>query len=146
MRELTLDEVRKMMAAANAKAREFGVPHSVAIVDSGGHLRAFERPEGGRIANVDIAIKKAWTAIAFKRPTQMVREILLPDRMAYGLQHTDPRICIVGGGLPIVEKGECLGAIGSSAGTIEQDTEVCLAALRAGGFDTDFVNPLAAAR
>jgi cob(I)alamin adenosyltransferase len=135
-----------MMAAAGAKAKEFGVPHSVAIVDSGGHLRSFERPEGGRIANVDIAIKKAWTAIAFKRPTRMVREILLPDRMGYGLQHTDSRICIVGGGLPIIEDGEYLGGIGSSAGTIEQDTEVCLAALRAGGFTTEFADPLAQSR
>ena len=92
MRELTLEEIRKMLQAANRKANEVGKPSTIAIVDFGGHLRGLERPEGGRIANVDIAIKKAWTAIAFKRPTEMVRAIMMPDAIAYGLQHTDSRI------------------------------------------------------
>ena len=105
MRELKLSEVRKMLEAGGRKAQEFGKPSTVAIVDFGGHLRGLERPEGGRIANVDIAIKKAWTAIAFKRPTEMVRQVMLPEAFGYGLQHTDSRICIVSGGLPIVEGG-----------------------------------------
>jgi uncharacterized protein GlcG (DUF336 family) len=62
IRELTLEEIRKMLQAANREANEVGKPSTIAIVDFGGHLRSLERPEGGRIANVDIAIKKAWTA------------------------------------------------------------------------------------
>ncbi len=143
MRELTLKEVREMLRAASDSAAQFGKPSTIAIVDFGGHLRGMERPEGGRIANVDIAIKKAWTAIGFKRPTEMVREITLPDRFGYGLQFTDARICIVAGGFPIVEKGAFLGGIGCSGGTIEEDIACCLAALSALGFDTNFSNPMA---
>jgi uncharacterized protein GlcG (DUF336 family) len=54
MRELTLEEIRKMLQAENRKANEVGKPSTIAIVDFGGHLRGLERPEGGRIANVDI--------------------------------------------------------------------------------------------
>jgi uncharacterized protein GlcG (DUF336 family) len=144
MRELTLEEIREMLQAANRKAKELGKPSTIAIVDFGGHLRGLERPQGGRIANVDIAIKKAWTAIAFKRPTEMVRAIMMPDAIAYGLQHTDSRICIVSGGLPIVEKGEFLGAVGASGGTIEEDIACCVEALKECGFTTEFADPLKA--
>jgi uncharacterized protein GlcG (DUF336 family) len=142
MRELTLEEVRAMLQAASRKASDAGKPSTIAIVDFGGHLRGLERPEGGRIANVDIAIKKAWTAIAFKRPTEMVREIMMPDAFGYGLQHTDSRICMVAGGLPIVEKGAFLGGVGVSGGTIEEDIACCLEALKSCGFATEFSNPL----
>ena len=141
MREITLKEIRKMLKAANKTAEKAGKPSTIAIVDFGGHLRGLERPEGGRIANVYIATKKAWTAIAFKRPTEMVRAMTLPDGPAYGLQHTDDRICIVAGGFPIVEKGAFLGGIGASGGTLQEDIDCCLDALKAAGFDTEFANP-----
>jgi uncharacterized protein GlcG (DUF336 family) len=146
MRELKLDEIRKMIDASGKAAQRSGKPSTTAIVDFGGHLRGLERPEGGRIANVDIATKKAWTAIAFKRPTEMVRAVMMPDAMGYGLQHTDSRICMVAGGFPVVEGGEFLGAIGVSGGTIEEDITCCLEALKACGFATDFVDPLKASK
>jgi uncharacterized protein GlcG (DUF336 family) len=146
MRELKLEEVRKLLEASGREAQRCGKPSTTAIVDFGGHLRGLERPEGGRIANVDIAIKKAWTAIAFKRPTAMVREAMMPEAMGYGLQHTDARICMVAGGLPIVEGGEFLGAIGVSGGSIDEDIACCLEALKACGFTTEFIDPLKAAR
>jgi uncharacterized protein GlcG (DUF336 family) len=93
-----------------------------------------------------IAEKKAWTAVAFQRPTQMVREITVPGAMGYGIQHTDPRICIVGGGFPIFdEAGDVIGGIGASGGSIEEDCEACLAGMKKLGFRTEFANPLAAA-
>ena len=146
MRELTLEEVQKMLKASLGEALRCGKPSTSAIVDFGGHLRALERPENGRIANVDIAIKKAWTAMAFKRPTAMVRAVMMPEAMGYGLQHTDNRICIVAGGLPIVEKGEFLGAIGVSGGTVDEDVACCMEALKACGFTTEFADPLKGAR
>ena len=92
----------------------------------------------------DIAIKKAWTAIAFKRPTAMLQPIIMPEAFGYGLQHTDPRICIVAGGLPIVEKGAFLGAVGASGGTIQEDIACCVESLKACAFTTEFDDPLKA--
>jgi uncharacterized protein GlcG (DUF336 family) len=144
MRELTLKEVEGLMQEAVAYAQSVGRPSSVAVVDMGGHLRGALRPENGRIINVPIAEKKAWTAAAFKRPTEMVRNIMVPGAMGYGLQHTDNRICIVGGGYPLLdEQGDVIGGIGVSGGTVEEDKDCCLAAMRKLGFKTDFEDPFA---
>ena len=144
MRELTLDEVETLLKEGIAWCRERGRPSSIAVVDFGGHLRGALRPEKGRIANILIAEKKAWTAVAFQRPSQMVRDITVPGAMGYGIQHTDPRICIVGGGFPIFdEAGDVIGGIGASGGSIEEDCEACLAGMKTLGFRTEFANPLA---
>lgn len=140
---LTIDDLRTMQDAGIARAQELDIPYSIAILASDGHLKSVERMAGGRMINPDYAIKKAWTALAFQRPTEYVREIMMPDSMAYGIQHADERVLMVGGGYPIFDGDVLLGAIGSSAGTIEQDCEVCLEALEAGGFQTDFEDPFA---
>ena len=145
MRELTLTEVETLLKEAVAYSQSIGRPSSVAVVDMGGNLRGALRPEKGRISNILIAQKKAWTAVAFQRPTDMVREIMLPGAMAYGLQHTDDRICIVGGGYPLVdEQGDVIGGIGVSGGLVEEDRDGCFAGMRKLGFKTEFANPLAA--
>ncbi|MEU4418914.1 GlcG/HbpS family heme-binding protein, partial [Nocardia salmonicida] len=121
---------------------------SIRPVDAGGHVRGALRPELGRFINVDSAEKKAWTAAAFQRPTEMVRTIALPNltNNAYGLQHTDSRICIVTGGVPIVDKeGTVLGAIGVAGGSPQDDVDCSMAAFEELGFQTTFVNPHAAA-
>lgn len=145
MRELRLDEIRTLLDEGIRYCQSVGRPSSVAVVDMGGHLRGGLRPEKGRIANLMIAEKKAWTAVAFQRPTDMVREIMLPGALGYGLQHTDERICIVGGGYPIFdEQGDIIGGIGASGGSVEEDREACLVGMRKLGFRTEFVNPLGA--
>jgi uncharacterized protein GlcG (DUF336 family) len=144
MRELTLTEVETLMREAVAYAQSIGRASSVAVVDMGGHLRGALRPEKGRIINAPIAEKKAWTAAAFKRPTDMVRNIMVPGAMGYGLQHTDNRICIVGGGYPLLdEQDDVIGGIGVSGGTVEEDKECCLAGMRKVGFKTEFEDPFA---
>lgn len=144
MRELTLAEVETLLKGGIAYAQSVGRPSSLAVVDMGGNLRGALRPEKGRIANILIAEKKAWTAVAFQRPTDMVREVMVPGAMGYGLQHTDDRICMVGGGYPIIDdSGEVIGGIGASGGTVEEDRECCLVGMRKLGFKTEFVNPLA---
>ena len=65
MRELTLTEVETLMREAVAHGQSVGRASSVAVVDMGGHVRGALRPEKGRIINVPIAEKKAWTAAAF---------------------------------------------------------------------------------
>ncbi|MEX2482488.1 MAG: heme-binding protein [Gammaproteobacteria bacterium] len=144
MRELTLVEVETLLKEGIACAQAAGRPSSIVVVDFGGHVRGALRPEKGRIANVPIAEKKAWTAVAFQRPTDMVRDVMLPGAFGYGLQHTDDRICIVGGGYPIFDDGgDIIGGIGASGGSIEEDCECCLVGMRKLGFKTEFANPLA---
>ncbi len=147
MRELTLEEVQTILSDGVALARAKGFPSTVAVVDMGGNLRGVLRPEKGRIANPDIAIKKAWTAAALHRSTAQVRELMItPDRFGYGLQFTDQRLCMVGGGFPIIDKaGDVIGGVGTSGGPVDLDIACSLAGLRKLGFPTDFADPLKAA-
>lgn len=146
MRELTLEEVQTILTEGVALARARGFPSTVAVVDMGGNLRGVLRPEKGRIANPDIAVKKAWTAVALHRSTAQVRELMItPDRFGHGLQFTDERFCIVAGGFPIIDAaGDVVGGVGTSGGPVELDIECSLVGLRKLGFPTDFADPLAA--
>ena len=79
MRELSLEEVETLLKEGVAYAQSIGRPSSMVVVDFGGHVRGALRPEKGRIANVPIAEKKAWTAVVFQRPTDMVRDVMVRD-------------------------------------------------------------------
>ncbi len=143
MREPTLDEVTTLLNEGVAYAQSQGFPSTMAVVDMGGNLHGVLRPEKGRLANPDIATKKAWTSAALHRPTEMVREIMLPGAFGYGLTHTDSRICIVAGGYPIYDDdGDVIGGVGASGGPIEADCECCLVGMRKLGFKADFSDPL----
>lgn len=148
MREMTLQEVQTLLTEGVNYAVSKGIPSSVAVVDMGGMLRGVLRPEKGRIANPEIAIKKAWTSAALHRPTDAVRAIMdTPDKMGYGLTFSESRLCIVGGGYPIIdEDGDIIGGIGASGGPVEMDRECCLVGMRKLGFPTDFTDPHAGAK
>ncbi len=140
MEGLTKKDIMKMLDAASAKCDELGVAvSSIAIVDSGGNLAGFLRPEGGRIATISLATNKAWTAIAMMRPSSQVMPLVQPGAVAYGMNITESRICPIEGALPITRDGKnYLGGIGVSGGTSKMDLALCEAALEAAGFQTKF--------
>ena len=102
-----------------------GIPQNVAVVDAGGHLLAFGRTDGARIASISIAITKAVSAATRKRATgdEGGGDMLATIRSALAAD----RVTGIGGGLPLFVSGTCVGAIGVSSETIEQDTAVAAA-------------------
>ena len=64
---LTLDDAKRMLAAAEVKAETFGIAYNIAVVDAGGHLLAFVRQDGALIGSIDLAIDKAATARIFDK-------------------------------------------------------------------------------
>lgn len=142
MSSLSDAQIESLMQHALAENGRQNLASSVVIVDAGGHVLAARRPVKGRFATIEIARKKAWTAAAFQRPTEMVRQITVPGAPGYGLQHTEANFCIVGGGLPLINaEGELCGAIGASGGSVEQDIACCMAGLQDNGFRATFINP-----
>ena len=127
---LTLDDARRMLATAEAKAHEFGVPYNIAVVDAGGHLLAFSRQDGALIGSIDLAIDKAVTARLFDKTTSELATLAQSGRPLYGIQTTNSgKVVIFGGGVPVVQAGQIVGAVGASAGTVEQDVAVAEAAI-----------------
>ena len=129
---LTLADAQRVLDAALAKAVEIGQPMNVAVVDAGGHLMAFARQDDAILASIDIATRKARTAVLLKMPTAQLGEAAAPGGPLYGIEVTNGGLVIFGGGIPLSRSRHgVLGAIGVSAGTVEQDTEVAEAGVAA---------------
>ena len=136
-KRLTLAGARAMMAAALRKAEAAGIPVSVAIADSGGHLILFERMDGGRFHTVHSSTTKAICAASNKRPTSAKGAQGQPldsvHALGLALAAGPERWTAMEGGYPIICEGECVGGIGVSGGTWEFDDAVAREALAAIG-------------
>jgi uncharacterized protein GlcG (DUF336 family) len=120
---------QKMVDAAVAKARKLGVNENVAIVDDGGNLKAFCRMDGAPILAIEIAQKKAYTAL-FGVSTQELFDFIQGDPSLLAGMPTLGRMAAWGGGFPIKVDGEIVGAIGlSGAPTVQNDVDCAKAAL-----------------
>jgi uncharacterized protein GlcG (DUF336 family) len=127
-----LADARQIIAAAERKAREIGIPYNIAVVDSGGGLVSHVRMDGAWLGSVAIAINKAWTARAFDSSTEDLSRITQSGQQLFGLNTTnDSKVVIFGGGIPIKRDGVVIGAVGASGGSVEQDIVVARAAIAA---------------
>jgi uncharacterized protein GlcG (DUF336 family) len=129
---LSLAEARHVLDAALDKADEIGQPMNIAVVDDGGHLLAFARQDGAIRAGIDIAARKARTAVLMAMTTEQLGTAAAPGGSLYGIEVTNGGLVIFGGGIPLAGTGgEVVGAIGVSAGTVEQDVTVAQAGVDA---------------
>jgi glc operon protein GlcG len=113
---ITLDQVKKVMAAAEAKARQNSWNVVISIVDSGGHAVMLQRLDGSHLAAIGIAEGKARTAVEFRRPTKALEDAMA--RGGVGLKYFTVRgATLIEGGIPIVVDGKIVGGIGVSGGT-----------------------------
>jgi uncharacterized protein GlcG (DUF336 family) len=125
MESISLDDAKRVVAAAEAKAVEIGCPMDIAVVDGGGNLKAFVRMDDSFLGSIDIAINKAFTAVAFKMPTEDLASMAQVGEPIFGINTTnDGRVVIFGGGVPLKKGDDIAGAVGVSTGTVEQDQEV----------------------
>ncbi|TJY42776.1 heme-binding protein [Cohnella pontilimi] len=131
MFKITLEIAKVLLHAAEQRAKQLGLSQDIAIVDEGGNLIAFHRMDEALIAGIDIAINKAWTAVAMKRPTSNLAQSSLPNDPTYGINTTNQgRIVILGGGIPLTKDGKMVGGIGVSGASSAQDIEVANAAVQ----------------
>jgi len=131
--KLTLEGAQVVLAAAQARAVEIKVPMDIAVVDDGAHLLAFARMDGAKLSSVEIAIRKAQGAAIRRLPTAPARtgdEVNVVLSLGLALA-TEGRQIPVRGGIPLLVDGICVGAIGVSNGTEDQDVDVAQAGARA---------------
>ena len=124
--KLTLAGAKAVLAAAEKRAAEIKVPMDIAVVDDGGHLMAFSRMDGAKLSSIQIAYTKAH-ACAIRRkstgPAMAGNEanVMLSLALAIG---SDSRQTPIRGGVPLVADGACIGAIGVSNGSEDEDVDV----------------------
>jgi uncharacterized protein GlcG (DUF336 family) len=139
---LTLDDAKRMLSAAEAKAEGLGIPYNIAVVDAGGRLVAFVRQDGALIGSIELAIDKAATARIFDKSTSELASLAQSGRPLFGIQETnDGKVVIFGGGIPVWYGDHIVGAVGASAGTVEQDIIVAEAAVAALGWSSKSLAP-----
>jgi uncharacterized protein GlcG (DUF336 family) len=125
---ITLSDARRVIAAAEATARELGQPMNIAVVDAGGHLVSHARMDGAWIGSIDISINKAFTARAFDIETAQLAENSQPGQQFFGIHASNHgRVMIFAGGVPLQRGGAIVGAIGVSGGDGSQDQTVATA-------------------
>ena len=129
---MTLEDARRVIAAAEDKAKEIGQPMNIAVVDAGGNLVAHVRMDQAWIGSIDISIKKAWTARAFDIATKQLAELSQSGDQFFGIHASNNgRVMIFAGGIPLKRGGQVVGAIGVSGGMGKQDQAVAEAAAAA---------------
>ena len=122
---MTLEQARKVITAAEAKAKDIGQPMNIAVVDAGGNLVAFARMDGAWLGSIDISINKAFTARAFDISTKDLSKLTQPGDDFFGIHVSNHgRIMIFAGGIPLKDGGKVVGAIGVSGGSGKQDHSV----------------------
>jgi glc operon protein GlcG len=123
---ISADRAQSVIAAAAAEATKRGWPEDFAVVDNHGDLVAFSRMDGAQLASISIAEHKARTAARYRRPTRAFEDAVQKFGLNYILTLDD--VIASRGGVPLVEDGKIIGAVGCSGGTGSQDEALCLAA------------------
>lgn len=122
---LTLEMAKYLLNCGEEKAVSIGVPMVFTVADDGGNTKAQHRMDGSLLASIAISAQKAYTAAAIQSSTAEAAKTILPGQPLYGLQNTHPgRFCLFGGGIPLFYQDCCIGAVGVSGGTVEQDVSV----------------------
>ncbi len=121
---VTLEDARRIIAAAEKKAHEIGQPMNIAVADQGANLVAFIRMEGAWLGSIDIS-QKAFTSRAFDISTKDLASHSQSGNQFFGIHASnDGKVMIFAGGIPLKSGDKVVGAIGVSGGSGEQDHAV----------------------
>src|SRR4051794_8677777 len=129
---VTLEDARRVIAAAERRAEEIGQPMNIAVVDGGGNLVAHVRMDRAWVGSVDISINKAWTARAFDISTKELAELSQSGDQFFGIHASNHgRVMIFAGDIPLKRGDHVVGAVGVSGGLGKQDQAVAEAGVAA---------------
>lgn len=127
---ISLDQAKKIIAAAEVEALKNKWPVAIAVVDGSGFLVAFHRLDNTQLGSVEVAQEKAKTSALFRRPTKVFEETLAQGGANLKILKL-PGALPIEGGLPIIQDGKIIGAIGVSGVKSTEDAQVATAALEA---------------
>ncbi len=125
---LTLEDAKRVAAAAEAEARANEWKVVIAVVDDGGHLLFLQRSHDTQFGSVDTAIAKAHAAVAFQRPTKASEDAVLSGRL---IHLALPGVIPADGGLPLLREGSIIGGLGISGVRSFQDGQIAQAGANA---------------
>jgi glc operon protein GlcG len=126
---INLEQAKKVMAAAEAEALKNKWNVVITIVDSAGHMVLMQRLDNTQFGSIEIARQKAWTSVAYRRPTAVFQDAIAKG--GEGLRLLKLEGTPLEGGIPIEFNGTIIGGIGVSGVTSQQDAQIALAGIAA---------------
>jgi glc operon protein GlcG len=126
---LTLEAARLILAAAEAEAVRNKWPVVIAVVDDGGHAIVLSRQDNTQWSSVETAVEKARAAVAWKRPTRLLEEMVNNGRTAFVTIANG--MGILQGGVPVEIDGQIVGAVGVSGVKASDDELIAIAGVNA---------------
>ena len=140
MSALTLEQAQKIISGALAQSKAKGYkPMGVAVLDDAGHLKAFAREDGATMMRFDVAVGKAYGAIAFSVSSRTLAERAKDNPNFFlGLAATAHGKFLAQPGAVLIKdaQGRILGSAGASGGTGDEDEDICAAGIKAAGLMT----------
>jgi uncharacterized protein GlcG (DUF336 family) len=132
-RNITLAQAEAIVEACKAEAVSIGQPMNIAVVDDGGNLVAFSAMDDTKLIGESISQRKALTAVLFQMDTRDLVPLVQPGAALYGIESTsEGRLVVFAGGVLLrTADGAIAGAVGASAGTVDEDQQVAEAGRKA---------------
>lgn len=127
---ISLDMARRCMAGAEAEAKKNNWNVVITILDSGSHAVLMQRMDGAQFGSIEVAHEKAYSAVAYRRPTKVFEDIVAQGGAALRILRL-PGAIPLEGGLPIIHGGQLIGGIGVSGVTSQQDGQIAQACVNA---------------
>ena len=129
---ITLKQAQDVILAAKEKAINLNTNMNISVVDSGANLVAFARMDEAVLGAIDISLKKAKTAVLFKKDTEVLGQLSQPGSALFNIEHSNGGLITFAGGMPIHNlKGYIIGAIGISGSSVANDKAVAEAGILA---------------
>jgi uncharacterized protein GlcG (DUF336 family) len=129
--ELTEEICEALSLAAKAKSKETGVDVTLTICDENGNIRLVQRFGDAILPSIEISQKKAYTAAVLRKSTSEFGKIAQVGESAFGINVTNDRLVIFGGGFPLKVGDATVGGIGISGGSVAEDESIADAVLAA---------------
>ena len=120
---ITLEQAKKVMVGAEAEAKKNSWNVCMVVLDSGGNIVMVQRMDGAQFGSIEVAREKAYSAVAFRRPTKAFEDALGQGGVNLRILKL-PGASPLEGGLPIVVDGKLIGAVGVSGVTSAQDAQI----------------------
>lgn len=127
--KINLEKAKKIVEAAKEEAVSIEVPMVISIVDAGGKLITLERMDQALQVSIGLSRQKAYTAVVMRNTTEEVGKLAQPGNALYGIEVSVNDLVTFGGGIPIFDNEEVIGAIGVSGGAVEEDMQVAKAGI-----------------
>src|SRR5436190_21211551 len=120
---ISLEQAKKIMAGAEAEAKKNSWNVCIVVLDSGGNVVMVQRMDGAQFGSIEVAREKAYSAVAFRRPTKAFQDLIEQGGVNMRLLRVSG-LSPLEGGLPIIVDGKLVGGVGVSGVTSQQDAQI----------------------